>query len=551
MIIRQLSARRPFVGNFRTVHIASSMAFQLKRVLISDSLDPCCAKILEENGIATDTKTKLTKEQLVAEIPNYDGIVVRSATKVTAEVIEAGKNLKIIGRAGTGVDNIDINAASKKGIIVMNTPAGNTLSAAEHTCAMICAMSRNIPQAHMSMKNGKWDRKAFMGSELYGKTLGIVGLGRIGKEVALRMQSFGMTTIGFDPIVPAEVSAAFDTEWMELEELWPKIDYVTVHTPLIPQTKGMLNDTTFGKCKRGVRVLNIARGGIIDEEALLRALQSGQCAGAALDVFCEEPPTNRDLIDHPNLIATPHLGASTTEAQLRVAEEIAEQFVDLVKGKRLEGGVNAMAMSNALQPETRPVVALGQGLGSVAASLAGQVTGKTQIQVTTYGPELKACSSFLSAAVAMGLLKVQVANSLNLVSAPFYAKQLGIKIKCNHFDQGPGHIKSAVSVAVDNGAGSVQQVSGMVQGNGALLADINGATFVSGVLLTGNILMYKSKSGPQALSAITGALAETSQVLSFSSTEGSETWNAMHLAAPLASLDKVKGHADLVSQISL
>ncbi|XP_006822129.1 D-3-phosphoglycerate dehydrogenase-like [Saccoglossus kowalevskii] len=420
---------RSFTGIFRTVRNASNMAFQLKRVLISDSLDPCCAKILESNGIAVDTNTKLTKEQLVAEIPKYDGLIVRSATKVTAAVIEAATNLKIIGRAGTGVDNIDLNASSKKGVIVMNTPSGNTLSAAEHTCAMICAMSRNIPQAHMSMKSGKWDRKAFMGSELYGKTLGIIGLGRIGKEVALRMQSFGMTTIGFDPIIPASVSAEFNTEWMTLDKLWPLADYITVHTPLIPQTKGLLNDETFGKCKKGVHVLNIARGGIIDEDALARALKSGQCGGAALDVFVEEPPTNRDLVDHPNLVATPHLGASTAEAQKRVAEEIGQQFVDLVQGKRLEGGVNAMALSNALQPGTRPLVALGQGLGAVAAALAGKITNKTTVKINTYGPDLQSAASFLGAAVSVGLLKVQIANSLNLVNAPFYAKEIGVKVR--------------------------------------------------------------------------------------------------------------------------
>ncbi|XP_070566714.1 D-3-phosphoglycerate dehydrogenase-like [Ptychodera flava] len=537
---------RSFVGNFRAVNIAANMAFQLKRVLISDSLDPCCAKILEENGIAVDTKTKLSKEELVAEISNYDGIVVRSATKVTAEVIAASKNLRIIGRAGTGVDNIDIGAASKKGIIVMNTPAGNTLSAAEHTCAMICAMSRNIPQAHMSMKSGKWDRKSFMGSELYGKTLAIVGLGRIGREVALRMQSFGMTTIGFDPLVPPEVSATFNTEWLEVKDIWPRADYITVHTPLIPQTKGLLNDESFQQCKKGVRVLNIARGGIIDEEALLRALNSGQCAGAALDVFVEEPPTNRDLVDHPHLIATPHLGASTTEAQKRVAEEIAEQFVDLVKGKRLEGGVNAMALSNALSPDTRPVVSLGQGLGAVAAALAGEVNAKTKVQINTYGTDLESAGSFLPAAVAVGVLKAQVANSLNLVSAPFYAKELGIKITCQHSNEGLANCKTGVTLTLDNN-GAIHKVTGTVQGTGPLLVDVGGATFMGGVLLSGNVLLYK---GGQ-LSAITGALAGSSQVLSYSSTEGSDGWSAMHLAQPLASLDAIKSHASQINQISL
>uniref|UniRef100_A0A8C9YB97 phosphoglycerate dehydrogenase n=1 Tax=Sander lucioperca TaxID=283035 RepID=A0A8C9YB97_SANLU len=312
----------------------------IKTVLISESVDPRCKTILEENGIRVTEKQNMKKDELMAEIKDYDGLVVRSATKVTSDIINAA-NLKIIGRAGTGVDNVDVDAATKKGIIVMNTPSGNTISAAELTCALLMSLSRNVPQAAMSMKQGNWDRKKFMGAELYGKVLGIVGLGRIGKEVASRMQSFGMRTIGYDPITPPEVTASWGVEQMSLEQLWPQCDYITVHTPLMPSTVGLLNDETFAKCKKGVKVVNCARGGIIDEAALLRALESGQCGGAGLDVFVEEPPQNRSLVDHPNVISCPHLGASTKEAQARCGEDIALQIVDMVKGKKLVGAVSS------------------------------------------------------------------------------------------------------------------------------------------------------------------------------------------------------------------
>uniref|UniRef100_A0A672YKA9 phosphoglycerate dehydrogenase n=1 Tax=Sphaeramia orbicularis TaxID=375764 RepID=A0A672YKA9_9TELE len=318
---------------------------RVQSVLISESVDPRCRSILEENGIRVTEKHNMKKDELIAEIKDYDGLVVRSATKVTSDIINAASNLKIIGRAGTGVDNVDVDAATKKGIIVMNTPSGNTISAAELTCALIMSLSRHVPQAVMSMKAGNWDRKKFMGAELYGKVLGIVGLGRIGKEVASRMQSFGMRTIGYDPITPPEVATSWGVEPMSLEQLWPQCDYITVHTPLMPSTVGLLNDETFAKCKKGVKVVNCARGGIIDEAALLRALESGQCGGAGLDVFIEEPPKDRSLVNHPNVVSCPHLGASTKEAQARCGQDIAQQIVDMVNGKNLVGAVSCSVVN--------------------------------------------------------------------------------------------------------------------------------------------------------------------------------------------------------------
>ncbi|XP_044728000.1 D-3-phosphoglycerate dehydrogenase [Chrysoperla carnea] len=306
----------------------------IKKVLVSDAVDPACVQLLEENGIKVDCKYKLSKDALIKELQNYDGLIVRSDTKVTADVIAASNGLKVIGRAGAGVDNIDIDAATKKKIAVLNTPGGNAISACELTCTLIASLSRHVCQANASLRAGRWDRKLYTGSELYGKTLAVLGLGRIGREVALRLQSFGMKTVGFDPIVTAEDAAKFNVKKMELDEIYPIADYITIHTPLIPSTRNLINEKVLNVCKPGVKIVNVARGGIIDESALLQALESGKCGGAALDVFEEEPPTSPvtlKLIQHPKVIATPHLGASTAEAQIRVAVEVAEQFIALTK----------------------------------------------------------------------------------------------------------------------------------------------------------------------------------------------------------------------------
>nr|ALC78847.1 phosphoglycerate dehydrogenase-1 [Dermanyssus gallinae] len=323
-----------------------SAALQIKKVLISDSCDARCAEILREAGCDVTVKTDFTKEQLVEAIKDFDALVVRSATKVTADVINAATNLKVIGRAGTGVDNIDCDVATARGVLVINAPGGNTLAAAEMTCAMIISLSRDVAAACASLKAGRWDRKTFMGTELNGKTLGIVGLGRIGREVAIRMQAFGMTTIGYDPIIPAEQAAKFNVKAMSLDELWPQCDYITVHTPLLPETKNLISAGTLARCKKGVKVVNCARGGIVNENDLLAALESGQASGAGFDVFEDEPPKNTAFIAHPKVICTPHLGANTKEAQSKVAIEIAEQFVALKKGERAWGAVNKPKPAN-------------------------------------------------------------------------------------------------------------------------------------------------------------------------------------------------------------
>uniref|UniRef100_A0A8C4IQ37 phosphoglycerate dehydrogenase n=1 Tax=Dicentrarchus labrax TaxID=13489 RepID=A0A8C4IQ37_DICLA len=480
----------------------------IKSVLISESVDPRCRAILEENGIRVTEKQNMKKDELIAEIKDYDGLVVRSATKVTADIINAADNLKIIGRAGTGVDNVDVDAATKKGIIVMNTPSGNTISAAELTCALLMSLSRNVPQAAMSMKQGNWDRKKFMGAELFGKVLGIVGLGRIGKEVASRMQSFGMRTIGYDPITPPEVSASWGVEQMSLEQLWPQCDYITVHTPLMPSTVGLLNDETFAKCKKGVKVVNCARGGIIDEAALVRALESGQCGGAGLDVFVEEPPKERSLINHPNVISCPHLGASTKEAQARCGEDIALQIVDMVQGKKLVGAVSS-----------------------------------------TQWDCMKSSTGYMTSSVLVGLLNHESGFCPNLINVLSLAKESGIKTHC----VSDGNAGDVCKVELTANSCSYK-ASGSVQGGVPVLLQLGDSVFRQPVSLAGNLLFFKASASPQLLSSVAGLLAaEGVEIESFSAPadRAGDLWYCVGVSSLLRDLSALKPSVKEAAQLSI
>ncbi|XP_064456721.1 D-3-phosphoglycerate dehydrogenase-like [Ornithodoros turicata] len=480
------------------------MALSIKKVLISDAVDASCVEILENNGIQVTLKTDFTKAQLLKEIENYDALIVRSATKVTSDVIEAGQKLKVIGRAGTGVDNIDCNAATRQGVLVINAPGGNTVSAAELTCAMVITLSREIPAATSSLKAGKWDRKMFMGNELYGKTLAIVGLGRIGKEVATRMQSFGMKTIGFDPIVPAEVSQEFGVESMTLDRLWPLADYITVHTPLIPQTKHLINKDTLGKCKKGVKIINVARGGIVHEDDLLAALESGHCGGAGLDVFVEEPPKNHALIGHPKVVCTPHLGANTREAQLRVAQEIAEQFVDLTVGQSVPGVVNAPALAQTQVPENKPWADLCVALGKVASALVGPSNG-LQLELTTRGAALAGKAKFLCTAAAIGVLKQLGRSNANFINVSALAPEAKIEMLQKHVEKPSCCLSGEVSLDVKCGT-TTHTLVGSVAGDRLFLCSIDGAAFEPRQVLSGALLFGVGQDSPNALVQIMGEL---------------------------------------------
>lgn len=397
------------------------------KVLVSDPLSEQGVAILKkEPGFEVDVKPKMPKEELLACIGNYEALLVRSETKVTKEVIDAGKNLKIIGRAGVGLDNVDIEAASKRGIIVMNTPGGNTISTAEQTFSLLLALSRNIPQAVASLKAKKWDRKKYTGVEVYGKTLGILGLGRIGAEVAKRAQAFGMKVIAADPFISAERAQQLGVELVKKSEVIKRADYITVHAPLNAETKSMIGPEEFEYMKDGVRIINCARGGIVDEKSLYENLKSGKVAGAALDVYEKEPPLESPLIDLENCVTTPHLGASTEEAQINVAIEIAEQVVDALKGKTVRNAINVPAIEPEVLALIHPYLTLAEKLGSLQAQLAeGRIE---EVRVHYCGEVCKYNTSPITVAIVKGILDPILNESVNYVNAPFLAKDRGMKV---------------------------------------------------------------------------------------------------------------------------
>lgn len=509
------------------------MSVPLRSVLVSDEVDPKCVELLQQHGIPVTCKYKMPKEELLKEIPKHDGLVVRSDTKVTADVIAAAANLRVVGRAGTGVDNIDQEAATARGIIVLNTPGGNSISACELTCALIADLARNVSVACHSLKAGRWDRKLYSGSELQGKTLAVLGLGRIGREVAVRMQAYGMRTIGFDPCVSKEDAAAFNVEKLELEQIWPQADYVTVHTPLIPQTRNMINDQVFTKCKKGIKVVNVARGGIICEEGLLKALQDGRCGGAALDVFSEEPPkgaTTRALIEHPKVVATPHLGASTSEAQSRVAVEVAEQFIALADPSSpysVTGVVNAPVLGAALVPENGPWIALAQRLGVLAGRLLAGKTQGSQVVVQTAGADL-AKKAFLATPVAAGIV---AKPGVNLVNAPAIAKQAGITLATSHDDKAA--LPAVVRVAVN---GHVLTGTVGAAGTSVLLAVDEASFGAAGVSLDEHLTLVHSKDATNSVAAIAAAASQAgSPILGLASAVGAAgVWTLLRTAQPVS-----------------
>ncbi|MFA5144184.1 MAG: phosphoglycerate dehydrogenase [Candidatus Omnitrophota bacterium] len=397
------------------------------KVLISDSLSKEAVEILEkEKEFKVDVNTKLTPEELKRVIKDYDALLVRSATKVTKDVIGAAARLKIIGRAGVGLDNVDVAAASKKGIIVVNTPAGNTISTAEHTFSMILALSRNIPQADLSVKRGEWERKKFMGVELYGKTLGIVGLGRIGTEVAKRAITFGMKVLAYDPFLSADRAKELGIELVDLKTIYKNADYITVHTPLTEETRHIISDKEFAVMKRNVRVVNCARGGIIDEEALVRAIESGKVAGAALDVFEEEPPTNSKLAKLEKVVLTPHLGASTEEAQMNVAIDVANTVRDALLGCGVKNAVNVPCVDPEMYKVLEPYLRLAENMGAIQAQLVDGHIKK--VKITYVGDLLKYDLSPFTATIIKGMLKPILQDTVNFVNSMVLAKERGITV---------------------------------------------------------------------------------------------------------------------------
>jgi len=398
------------------------------KILVSDPIAEEGINILKENReFQVDIKTDLKPEELKRIIKDYDALIVRSATKVTKEIIECADKLKVIGRAGVGLDNVDLESATQKGIIVMNTPSGNTISTAEHTFSMMLALSRNIPQANASTKAGEWKRSKFMGVELYNKVLGIIGLGRIGTEVAKRAISFGMKVIAYDPFLSQEIAQRLGVEMVDFKELLKQADYITIHTPLTEETKHMLSDEEFKIMKKGVRIINCARGGIIDEKALVSAIKEGRVAGAALDVFEKEPPDkDNELLKMDNVIVTCHLGASTEEAQVNVAIEITQSVRDYLLGRGIRNACNYPCLESEIFRIISPYINLAEKLGSFGAQLT---EGRLREISLSYSGELtKYDTSPVTLALVKGLLSPILKESVNFINAISLARQRGIEI---------------------------------------------------------------------------------------------------------------------------
>jgi len=397
------------------------------KVLISDNISSVCKDILTAAKIKVDVRTGMTPAELKECIGEYHGMIIRSATKLTADILAAAKNLRVIARAGSGLDNVDRVAATKKGIVVMNTPGGNTMTTAEHTIALLVSLARLIPQATTSMKAGKWEKKKFMGVELYNKTLGIIGIGNIGSQVAKRMQAFSMNVIAFDPFLSEDKAKSMAVEKVDMKELFKRSDFITIHTPLTSETRGLINKKTIKTMKPGVRIINCARGGIINEKDLYEALAEGRVGGAALDVFEKEPPVNNPLLTLDTVIATPHLGASTREAQENVAVAAAEQIADYLVNGTIRNAVNFPSIPSDQIIRLQPYITLAEQIGGFASQTFEG--GVTELSIEYQGDAADIDTDPVTIAAVKGFLTPILEETVNFVNALVIAKERGIEVK--------------------------------------------------------------------------------------------------------------------------
>jgi D-3-phosphoglycerate dehydrogenase len=442
------------------------------RVLISDALSPAAVAIFKNRGLEVDFQPNLgrDKDKLAAAIEGFDGLAIRSATKVTAKLLEKANGLKIIGRAGIGVDNVDIPAATARGIIVMNTPFGNSITTAEHAITLMLSLARQIPEADVSTRAGKWEKNKFLGVEIFSKTLGVIGCGNIGSIVADRAIGLKMKVIAYDPFLSEERALHLGVEKVELDELLRRADFITLHTPLTDKTRNVINADTLAMTKKGVRLINCARGELVDEAALAEALKSGHVAGAALDVFREEPAMENPLFALPNVVCTPHLGASTTEAQENVALQVAEQMSDYLLRGAISNAVNFPSISAEEAPKLKPFIALAEKLGSFAGQLTE--TGIKQIQIAYEGAVAQMNTKALTSAAVAGLLRPML-QDVNVVSAPIVAKERGIVVEETRRETA-GDYESLITVTVVTDR-QTRAVSGTVYADGRpRIVDIKG-----------------------------------------------------------------------------
>ncbi|MDB3953376.1 phosphoglycerate dehydrogenase [Alphaproteobacteria bacterium] len=472
----------------------------MPKVLISDKLSQDAVKVFEDRGVDVDFKAGIDKGELLKIIGNYDGLAIRSATKVTQDVLDAGENLKVVGRAGIGVDNIDLDAASQKGVVVMNTPFGNTTTTAEHAIAMMMSMARQIPAANASTQAGKWEKNRFMGVEITSKTLGVIGCGNIGTIVVDRAKGLKMRVIIFDPFLTEDRAQELGAEKVELDDLFRRSDFITVHTPLIDATRNIINAESIAKMKDGVRIINCARGGIVNEEDLRAAMDSGKVAGAALDVFVDEPAQDNKLFGHDEFVATPHLGAATTEAQEIVAVQVAEQMSDYLLTGAVQNAINAPSVSAEDAPKLRPYMALGENLGGFAGQLTE--TGLSAVTIEFHGAVTQINTRPLVSCVLNGLLRPMMDN-VNMVSAPIVAKDRGIDVSVVT-NENPDDYENLIRVTVRTERRE-RCVSGtLFGGNRPRVVEINGTPIEAE--LGEHMLYVTNKDEPGVIGAIGGAL---------------------------------------------
>jgi D-3-phosphoglycerate dehydrogenase len=469
----------------------------MARILISDPITAAGIDLFKQAGFEVEVKTDHTKEELIAKIKDYDALIVRSQTKVGADIIQAADNLKVIGRAGVGVDNVDVEAATKKGIVVLNAPDGNTISTTELSIAMLLALARNIPQAHSSLKAGAWDRKKFTGVEINGKTLGIVGMGRIGTEVAKRMIGMGMNVLAYDPFLTEERAESLGVSLVDLDKIITDSDFITVHTPLNAETKGLFGAEEFARMKKGVRLINCARGGIYDEQALAEAIKSGQVAGAAIDVYPTEPPADRCLIDLPQTVVTPHLGASTTEAQENVAVDVAIEVIKVLKGEAFKNAVNLPALRPEVRAAIQPYTNLAETLGKFIAQLVSPPIGK--LEISYLGEVSKLETSYLSMIVIKGLLQASLGDEVNQVNAMFLAKERGLKITESKNQDVNGY-SSLIRIAATTAQGVYTLSGTVVENNEARIVEIEGYHF--DIEAQGNMIVIRHTDEPGVIGEV-------------------------------------------------
>ena len=473
------------------------------KVFVADDVNNDKLAPLREAGFEVVKETKLAPEELALRIKDADGVIVRSATKITADLMDKAEKLRVIGRAGVGVDNIDVKAATERGIVVMNAPDGNTITTAEHTIALLVSMARNVPQAHAKLQAGVWDKKSFVGVELNGKTLGVIGLGRIGKHVAKVAKGFGMKIFAFDPFVSPEQAKDFGFELGSLDEVFSHADFLTIHTPVTQETRNIIGAEAFAKMKKGVRVINCARGGLVDEAALLEAIENGTVAAAALDVFSSEPlDANSPLLKNDKIITTPHLGASTTEAQEGVALTVAEQMRDFLLSGELRNAVNAPSLAASELEAFQPFIDLAEKLGRFQAQIMNE-TPISEVKLEFMGELADKDASPVTRAFLAGLLK-DVSARVNVVNAMHIAEERGIKITTSYTQTKRASTDIRTIVSSSN---AEQTLSGMVFANGeGRITEIG--NFSIEAVPSGFMLLTKNKDVPGVIGKIGTLLGE-------------------------------------------